>query len=157
MSDLSPLERERDVLVLAISDMRQVSNACFFLQNAEMERHARDVLWTGLVVTYARPFLQSNTRGFIGGRLAKPREELSPLHKNLLMLRDKLAAHTDDNELRSVWVVEEDKTGSLRYAESWKPYDDDALPDIAFLADTQGHRFRERLDEIGDELKLLDG
>jgi hypothetical protein len=152
------LERERDVLVLAASDMRQVQDAADALQHGEMNANARRVLWTGLVTTYARPYLKRNTRGFVTGRLAKPRlPELHPLHESLLMLRKKLAAHTDDNELRSVLVVAEELSGSGRYAEAWKPYDDDALSDIAWLAADQEYRFKKRLDEIGEQLKLLDG
>lgn len=159
VSDLSRLERERDVLVLAASDMRQVIDAAHTLQHAEMNDNAERVMWTGLVVTYARPFVRTRkvSQLVVSGRLAKPEPEHRDPHAELLARRNDLAAHTDDHGLRGVMDWGEQTSGSRRYSEKWSPYDERFLPEIVALASSQESRFKKRLDEIGEELKLLDG
>src|SRR5712691_9293603 len=94
------LERERDRFVLAESDMRQVEGAASHLdaRGSQMNDGAHRVMWTGLVVTYARPFSPRNRLGVISGRLARPSDDLRPLHRNLLDRRDDLFAHNDVTE-----------------------------------------------------------
>jgi len=84
------LEQEAHRLVLAESDMRQASAAASHLRafGAEMNGNAERALWTGMIVSYARPFLSSNKIGAVGGRLARPDEPvLRPLHSELKRLR----------------------------------------------------------------------
>ena len=100
------LEAERYRLIIAASDMRQVAEAAVYLdENKLLSKMSEDtyrVMLTGIVVTYARPYLASNTLGPVDGKLGKPADHaLRALHKNLLERCDDLFAHNDltDNRL----------------------------------------------------------
>jgi hypothetical protein len=144
------LERERKRLVLAASDMRQAAAAASHLGNVRMNDDVERVLWTGLVVTYARPYQPSNELGAVRGKLARPEDEgLRPLHENLLKRRGPLFAHNTESEHRGI----EDPFGSGRYTESYAPTNPEALPGIERLANEQEKRFRKRLEAVEEELR----
>jgi hypothetical protein len=148
------LERERHRLVLAASDMRQVWIAADHLAAVPMNADAERVLWTGLVVTYARPFMQSNALGAVSERLARSEDPgLRELHKNMCDRRDDLFAHNDVTELRDVmdaWA--ELGIGAGHYVERYAPMDAAVLSAISRLAHEQEQRFRDRQNEIEEQL-----
>jgi hypothetical protein len=141
--------RERLRLVLAQSDMDQVAVAARRLaEGPRMNRRAERVMWTGIVVTYARPFNKSNRLGAVSGRIVKLTNPMQKsLHERMCELRDELFAHNDETELRQ--VVEVSRSGS--YSESYTEMDKGALRDIAELATEFEARFASRLDEIRRE------
>src|SRR5438105_3644860 len=59
------------------------------------------VLWTALIVIYARPFTESRKIGRIGGRqwAQFADERLTSTHTTLLAARNRDASHTEDVEL----------------------------------------------------------
>jgi hypothetical protein len=125
-------------LVLAESDMWQVATTADYLHAnvRQMSDHVKRVMWTGIAVTYARPFSQSNRIGAIRGKLARLDDPLQrSLHERLCELRDQLFAHTDDTELRG--IVDTSALlglGMGEYAEEHVPMSVSALPRIAELA-----------------------
>ena len=155
------LERDLRRLVLAESDMRQAAVAAAHLaeQGRNMNGLAERVMWTGLVVTYARPYLESNTLYAVTGRLAKPDDpSLRPLHADLLKRRNDLFAHNDETELREpIDVYAYLGIGAGRFVEQYTPMNPEALPAIQRLAEAQRERFRERVDEIARRLGVAAG
>jgi hypothetical protein len=139
------LELERRRLILARSDMKQVeATAEFLLHGHELNAHVERVLWTGMIVTYARPFMSTNRIGAIPGRLARPSPDLQDLHKNVIERRSDLSAHTDVTDLREVVDV----FGTGRMSELYYGGNVDALPGLIELARENHARFGERLEEV---------
>ena len=101
MSRPDRLMREIERFRLAQSDMRQVIAAA---QALHQERHNGDLcraLETAIVVCYARPFGKRNKVGALHENW-EPLKEFPKLHTELLNLRDKVYAHTDETEARQV-------------------------------------------------------
>jgi hypothetical protein len=150
------LEDERDRLVLAASDMRQAASAAAYLtaRASEMNGDAERVMWTGLVVTYARPYVQSNRLGAIRGRLANPKDPtLRDLHTNLCKRRSDLFAHNERTDLRGTTdVYAALRIGAGKFVEVYAPPDPSVLPAIHRLALHQEARFQARLAEIEKQL-----
>jgi hypothetical protein len=152
------LERERNRLIIAASGMSQVAGAAAHLEAhmhlSRMSDDAYRVMWTGLVITYARPYLASNKLGPIRGRLGTPTDPaLLTLHKNLCARRDDLFAHNDETEHRTVTdVYAALGIGAGKFTEAYSPMEPSALPVIAELANHQRGRFRSRVDEIEEQL-----
>jgi hypothetical protein len=150
------LERERHRLVLAESDMKQAAVAAEHLAalGPEMNGLAERVMWTGLVVTYARPFSASNEVGPVTGQIVKLSDHLQrSLHEMLCHLRGEVFAHNTLTNLREpVSVGELMGTESAAYVESYSPMNPGALRDIAELAREFEKRFSDRLSEIEEEL-----
>jgi len=144
-------------LVLAESDMKQVATAADYLHAyaGEMSDHVERVVWTGIAVTYARPFSQSNRIGAIRGKLARLDDPLTrSLHERLCELRDQLFAHTDATELRG--IVDTSAMlglGMGDYAEEHVPMSVSALPRIAELANLLRDRFAARREELQEQLR----
>jgi hypothetical protein len=135
------LRRELHRLVLADSDMRQASVAAAYLaeQGRNMNGLAERVLWTGFVVTYARPYVGSNRLGAVTGKLARPEESsLRGLHATLLKRRNDLFAPNDETYLREpIDIYAYLGIGAGRFVEQCTPMDPDVLPDIQRLAESQ--------------------
>ena len=112
------------------------------------------VLETGLVVTYARPYLESNRAGV--GRRWRPESEADrKLHDWIIdELRDPYHAHADRTPRRTLT----DTTAYLgldgppTYAEAWWRLTDDELARIADLAERQEARFDAAARKVGAEL-----
>jgi hypothetical protein len=112
------------------------------------------VLETGLVVTYARPYLESNQAGV--GRKWRPESEADQkLHDWIIdELRDPYHAHAGRTPRRTLT----DTTaflgleGAPTYGEAWWRLTDEELPRIADLAERQKARFDRAADEVGAEL-----
>lgn len=157
--DRERLERERHRLVLAKSDMKQAAIAADHLAElgSQMNDDVERVLWTGLVVTYARPFGDSNKVGAVKGRIVKLTDHMQrSLHERLCELRDVLFAHNDLTNLRETVDIAELLGADISgHVESYAPMNPGALPDIATLARELDRRFAERLEQIERELREL--
>jgi hypothetical protein len=168
----SPRGRHR--LIIAASDMRQVAEGARYLDEnkllSKMPEEAARVMWTGLVVTYARPYITSRGLGSVGGKLGKPADlALRTLHKNLLDRRDDLFAHNEATEHRTVAdvtqrnpghmvVLEWDsERGTTRFVETYVPMEFSVLPRIVELAEHQEERFLARVREIDEQLGRTQG
>jgi hypothetical protein len=150
------LRREVKRLVLAESDMSQVAVAAEHLSRhgAKMNSQVVRVLWTGIAVTYARPFSKANTVGPVEGRLVRLEDPMQrSLHGRLCELRNQLFAHTDETELRGIVdVAALLSVGTGGYAEEHASMNMGALPDIVKLANDWQHRFAARLTELEEQL-----
>lgn len=112
------------------------------------------VLETGLVVTYARPYLESNRAGV--GRKWRPESEPDrKLHDWIIdELRHPYHAHADRTPRRTLT----DTTAFLglegppTYAEAWWRLTDEELAQIADLAERQEARFDAAARKVGAEL-----
>jgi hypothetical protein len=111
MADLRRIKHELERLVLARGDVAAaragwaVLNAFEELRLTSSGRRAKNIkwddawwsLWTGAVVSYARPFTQSRTGMTLGkrwwGRIDDP--DAKTTHKWVMNFRDSLWAHTD--------------------------------------------------------------
>lgn len=153
------LERERHRLVLAKSDMKQAAVAADHLAElgSQMNGDVERVLWTGLVVTYSRPFGDSNRVGAVKGQIVKLTDHMQrSLHERLCELRDVLFAHNDLTNLReTVDTADLLGEGVSGHVESYAPMNVGALPDIAKLARELERRYGERLEQIERELAVL--
>lgn len=149
------LERLASVLVLAESDMRQAAAAARHLGafGGAMHGDAERALWTGMIVSYARPFLPSNKAGVVPDRLATPRDpEQRALHGRLREVRDRIVAHNDATSARQAVKASEELGFGTGYVEAWVPFLDEALPPVEALAEAQEAAFRKRRHEIEVEL-----
>lgn len=156
-------------MIIAASDMRQVAEAAAYVDEnklrSKMSEDTWRVMWTGLFVTYARPYLASNKLGPVAGRLGKPADPaLRPLHEKLLDRRDDVFAHNDRTDHRTVGDVTQrnpshasvlewdDERGITRFVETYAEIDPGALPRLIQLANHQRERFVERVREIDEQL-----
>jgi hypothetical protein len=149
------LLREVKRLVLAKSDMRQVSIAADYLNTyaTKMNSHVVRVMWTGIVVTYARPFSKNKGVGAVEGRLIRLDDHMQrSLHGQLCELRNQLFAHTDETELRGIVDASELLDGAEGYVEEHESMNLGALRDIVELADELEKRFAARVREIEEQL-----
>lgn len=82
---------------LALIDMERVQISIEYLRNAN-EKDLKDALFRDAVVSYAKPFLNNRysdgTKGLCISKNHVP-NELKNIHDEILVLRDKLIAHTD--------------------------------------------------------------
>jgi hypothetical protein len=109
----------------AASDMRLVAEAAAALidvhDNDGPARFYERIIETGMVVTYARPFLESNEAGI--GRTWWPKDEAErELHDELIELRHEYhahAAHTPRRRLENATTML-GREGRPMFAESWE-------------------------------------
>lgn len=142
-------------LRLAAIDMEFVASTARSLADRDgPARLFERVLETGLVVTYARPYLASNRPG-LGKRWRPESPEDRELHERMVdELRNPYHAHTDRTRHRTLI----DTTALLGldgppiFAEAWNRLKDDELAQLADLADRQATRFAAAADMIGAEL-----
>lgn len=109
---------------LAASDMRLVAHAAAALVDAQENdgpaRVYNRIIETGMVVTYARPFLDSNKAGI--GRKWWPRDPAErELHDELVDLRDDYHAHAEHTAQRRLENAAEifGELGRPMFVESW--------------------------------------
>jgi hypothetical protein len=143
---------------LAASDMRTAAHAARALvaarENNGPARLFDRVIETGMVVTYGRPYLESNEAGI--GRDWWPKDEADrDLHDEVLDLRDEYHAHASHTPRRRLENTSEllsltgRSTGRPRFAESFERLPTRKLRTIEDLATRQADRFdveAERLD-----------
>lgn len=143
------------VLRLGAIDMEYAASAARAL--ADEDGPARlwaRVLETGLVVTYARPYLDSNTR-VVGRKWWPESPEDRELHQRIIEdVRSPYHAHTDRTPHRTLV----DTTAMLgldgppTFAEGWSQLNTAKLEHLAELAERQAARLHAAADEIGAEL-----
>ena len=110
------------------------------------------VFWTGIVVTYARPFTK-NKVGKVPEGITSLSPELKRLHRILMRRRNDFFAHTDETPFREeVDVYALLGLGSGKFAEQYVPPHPRVLPEIARLAREQATRLRQRRDEVEEQL-----
>ena len=147
-------------LKLAAIDMRQVEDTARAMLQRGGFRYFERVLETGIVVTYARPYLASNRGGHLGRRWWPPAGPEREFHRRLIEeLRNPYYAHSDRTPLRTVLdtgVLFGDD-GRAIFTEAWTPLSDDDLKALANLAQAQGERFEKAAKESNDELRELLG
>jgi len=149
VADQERLRKEITRFRLAQSDMRQVLAAAQALHAERHNGYLCRALETAIVVCYARPFGKRNKVGPIHENWP-PLTQFPKLHAELLSLRDKVYAHTDETEARQVVDVGE-MLGSdeKSFTEGWSAIRRDALPAIAKLAGELdvclGHAVDERV------------
>ena len=142
---------------LAASDMRLAAHAAAALVDAsESNGPARlfdRVIETGMVVTYMRPFLESNEAGL--GKSWRPRDPADrELHEELDDLRNEYhahAAHTPRRRLENTTTMFGDE-GRPRFAESWEHIPSWKLRAIEDLATRQADRFDDEAARLDVEL-----
>ncbi len=112
------------------------------------------VLETGLVVTYARPYLESNRAGV--GRKWRPESEADrKLHDWIIEeLRHPYHAHADRTPRRTLTNTSAflGLEGPPTYAEAWWRLTDEELLRIADIAERQEARFEAAARKVGAEL-----
>jgi len=114
-----------------------------------MNANAARCLWTGIVVSYARPFADGPFGGFDRKKYAPADPDTRALHDDLLRLRNEAFAHNDDSGMRE--IVEVGKEFGLpwvMHVESHRPIEDDQWMRVVALATDQARRFRAEGDEI---------
>lgn len=143
------------VLRLGATDMELAAAAARAL--ADEDGPARlwaRVLETGLVVTYARPYLEANTRAV--GRKWWPREPADrELHERIIKdVRSPYHAHTDRTPHRTLvdTAAMLGREGPPTFAEGWSRLSTAELEHLAALAERQAERLHGAADEIGAEL-----
>lgn len=150
---LEGFDRLRRIRLAAI-DMRLVEAAAKALSD---ECHGNRVLESGMVVTYARPYLSSNRAGGVHrvpGNWNPTESSRRQLHDRLLALRHSYYAHADRTGHRTLT----DTTALLSidgppiFAEAWTSLRGDELSAIARLARSQAERFEAEATTLGSEL-----
>jgi hypothetical protein len=141
----------------AASDMRLAAGAAEALIDArDADGPARlydRIIETGMVVTYARPFLESNEAGI--GRTWWPTDAAErKLHDELIDLRNEYyahAAHTPQRLLENTLSIL-GKEGRPVFAESWTELPTWKLREVANLADRQAVSFQAEGDRLDVDL-----
>lgn len=123
--------------------MAESRAAAQFLVSQHLPGDVCRALETAIPVAYARPWGESNTIGALGSHWLPPSEDFRRLHKALILMRNKVSAHTDEEiEARGITDVSEiaGMEGPL-YATSWTPLERELLPGIEELTAFQEYRF----------------
>jgi hypothetical protein len=167
VTDLRPLKHELERLVLARGDIAsaaatwRVLNAHEELRAASLGRRSRHIswddawwgFWTGAVVSYARPFMQSRSGMTLGkrwwGRIAD--EDARVQHAWVMNYRNILWAHTE-KELLSARQVRLSWEGVVEQRNAFDaPLN---FSRLIGLCDYWTRRFDERIVQLTDELRL---
>jgi hypothetical protein len=105
-----------------------------------------------MIVTYARPFLQSNKAG-LGERWWPEDDAGRKLHKALVDLRGEYHAHAERTAHRRIEIMHGFRTGGRpTVAESWSELSVDELRLLKEVALRQAERFEAEIDRIDLEL-----
>lgn len=143
-------------LRLGAIDMRLAEGTALALLDRDgPARLFERVLETGLVVTYARPYLDSNRSGGVGGRWRPPSGTDREFHRWVIdELRDTYHAHADRSPRRTLTDTAEmlGVEGPPTYAEAWWRLTDSELETLAELARKQAERFEAAALKAGREL-----
>lgn len=151
-SERNRLRNEIRRLVLAQSDMAQAAAAAVALHSEQLNGDLCRALETAIVVCYVRPYDGRNKAGPLGSEWLPADPGSLAIHETMLAMRDQVYAHTDRTELRDIVDA-----GALlgepgRFAEQWVPLNREALPKLIEMFSEQQQRFRERSDELHEEL-----
>jgi hypothetical protein len=141
----------------AATDMNLAARAADGLMDAiENDGPARifdRVIETGMIVTYARPFLGGNVAG-VGAKWAPKAESDRALHDQVLELRHEYHAHADHTSERQLERADFVSHSDRRplYLESWTQLPTDTLRQLSALADRQAIRFHKEAERRDLEL-----
>jgi hypothetical protein len=140
---------------LAASDMRLAADAARGLvEAAEEDGPARlfdRVIETGMVVTYMRPYLESNEAP-VGRKLWPNGEDDLALHYELDDLRNEYHAHAGHTPRRRLEITGHGANGRPTFSESWTRLPVHRLRAIIDLATRQAQRFDEHADALDLEV-----
>jgi hypothetical protein len=123
--------------------------ADFLQERTDLNGDVRRALETAIPVAYVRPWGKWNTIGVLGPERLPRRPEQVELHNGLILVRNKVYAHTDE-EIGARWITGMDKAlgvPGMPLVPAWRPLNLDRLPEIAKLAEGQKARF---LDGVFD-------
>jgi hypothetical protein len=152
---LERLDKLRRIRLAAI-DMRFAERTAIALRHRDgPARLFERVLETGLVVTYARPYLDSNQSGGVGGRWRPPPGPHREFHHWVIdELRNTYHAHADRSPRRTLTDTAEylGLEGPPTYAEAWWRLTDSELETLAELARKQAERFEAEALRLGAAL-----
>jgi len=151
-SDRARLIRQVGRLRLAAHDMAEASLAAQHLEHyaRSMNEYAERALYAGMVVCYLRPFTRSNIGQLDADDWIEPSDR--KVHDDLKTERDKVYAHTDVTDMRRVTARDAGAAG-VRYVEDRAPFNPDALPVVADLAERLRVRFEREADLIERRLQ----
>lgn len=142
-------------LTLAAIDMRLVEKAARAMLDGQVPAPLLRVVETGLIITYARPYLDSNRAGGVGGRWRPESGADRAFHQHVIdELRDAYHAHADRTAHRTILDAAEflELEAPPAYAESWRRLSSTDLETLADLAGRQAARFEAGAAEAGREL-----
>ena len=115
--------------------MKQVVVASrLLLDDLQLASDAREVLETGIIVTYWRPFSKSNAVGSVGTEWLPDTPRAARVHKRMGQLRNKVAAHTDLTSDRTEldWSNDDETEQGTIYI---RTAIDGLLPDLVGIAE----------------------
>jgi hypothetical protein len=88
--------RRYSLLSLVIASMRQVIDGCdFLLQNGTASQNLQQIIITGIVATYFKPFTDNGGAGRVQLNGFSLDHSQQQLHAHLATARNKIYAHTD--------------------------------------------------------------
>jgi hypothetical protein len=154
LSETEDARRSIKRLLLAAQDMNDCSAAAAELLTRIAPSSLARALETAIVVCYARPWGRSNRIGALEARWGPETPEDLALHEELIRLRDKVYAHTDD-EIKARDIEDMSEllgTNHPVFAPGWHPIETEALPRIAALAEAQRARFLRGARELSVNL-----
>lgn len=144
------LRRRLTALRLAVWDMNDVMETALYLlgrheepppgHDGELPFRVRRTLEAGLVVSYCRPFSESD--GLMS--LSPPKglsHEARQIHEELRKRRNKVYAHTDQSPYRLIRRLADPESGALTDFEQWSPPDRALNTAIAALAAANARAF----------------
>jgi hypothetical protein len=174
------LARRLKALVLGRIDMGIVFETASYLlgEHTDAPGHdtgvpvaARRVLETGLVVTYARPFIDARGAETLSRARGLP-GDLVQVHNEILELRSIVFAHTNDTPYRQLrksegldqpsawpedlasWVTEEGGLLGQQFYEQWTLPTRETLDKLRALAVAHAEHFATQIDEVSERLRL---
>jgi hypothetical protein len=127
----------------------------YLRERDDLPGDVRRALETAAPVAYARPWGKTNTIGGLAEHWLPESPSGRTLHRELVKLRDKLYAHTDE-EFGARCVADVSKmlgTPGPFYAPAWRPLNLDSLPEISALAEAQKIRFVDGAAELMEQLR----
>jgi hypothetical protein len=138
-------------LILAAQDMGDAAEAATELD----VRHGSRVLETALVVSYARPWTASNSIEPLGEQWLPSGRQDEGLHFDLMRLRDKLYAHTDEEfGARGVADVRHlVGAAQIMLVPSTRTIKAEVVSIVREMANAQRERFREAAEQLSRSVR----
>ena len=111
-------------------------------------------LWTGIAVSYMRPFTESTLRIAREWECFEERPDLQERHDQMRVLRDKMFAHTDPASGREVLLMPLGSADEERgyVTEQRGTFSYGAIEDVRELFQFQRRRVDERVEQLVTEL-----
>jgi hypothetical protein len=149
--ELADLPRSIARLIFAAQDMAESSAAAeCLLERNDLSGDVRRAPETAVPAAYARPWGKSNTIGGLESHWLPKRPDYQSLHTELINVRNKVYAHTDE-EIAARGIEDVSAIAGVPgpfYVPAWHPLNPDLLPTIAELAESEKERFVEAVQEL---------